>query len=170
MFRHRSGSKPCHIRLSPDSYLHTYLCLSTLVDSHSRMLQRWNVGTLWCWNIVTLLCCNIITLALCDMQTGMDICLYADVSSSLCRRQHLCLCASRTTPILKKISDCQAVPNFSNIFLNFSQLFYFDSHCSCGICYRNVRMSRRKSQEVTRIYIKDARQEPALGFLSLRQT
>lgn len=85
---------------------------------------------------MTLRCCNAITLALCDMQTGMDICLYADVSSSLCRRQYLCLCASRTTSMLKKISDCQVVPDFSNIFLNFSQLFYIDGYCSCNICYK----------------------------------
>ena len=82
----------------------------------------------------------------------MDICLYADVSSSLCRRQHLCLCASRTTSMLKKISDCHVVPDFSNIFLNFSQLFYFDGHCSCDICYRYVRLPRIKSQE-ERVFI-----------------
>ena len=110
-------------------------------------LERWYIIMLEHWNVGTLRCCNAITLALCDMQTGMDICLYADVSSSLCRRRHLCLCANRTTSMLKKISDCQAVPDFSNIFLNFSQLFYFGGHCSCDICYRYVRLPRRKSQE-----------------------
>ena len=50
------------------------------------------------------------------------ICLNA-LMSRHCRLRHLSLCASRTTAVSEKISDCQALPNLSAKLPNISPLF-----------------------------------------------
>lgn len=50
------------------------------------------------------------------------MCLNA-LMSRRCRLRHLSLCASRTTAVSEKISDCQALPNLSAKLPNISPLF-----------------------------------------------
>ena len=145
------------------------------------MLVHCNVVTLQRWNVVTSGRCNVGTLRRCDVATLLRW------HSATCRQGWIFVCMWMSHHHSAAVGICASVqverprcskrflivrqfPTFPIYFSTFPNFFYFDSHYSCDICYRNVRLPRRKSHEVTRIYIKDARQEPAPGFLSLRQT
>lgn len=62
-------------------------------------------------------------------------CIRIEIPASYCRLRHLSLCASRTTAVSEKISDCQSHPNLSAKLPNISPLFLDENSTTVPDCY-----------------------------------